>query len=331
MTDHQESRTEEVFRPLERSGLPRIEFRRSQRRDAVFYLAAFSAAILSWVVRFIPSGFVSFVARRIGDLSYLVSKQWRANVSSNISHVLDEPEDSARVQRTVRSIFQTNALNLVSLLRTPHQSLDELYEQTRLVHGDWGILDDAVAEGNGVVLLTAHLGPFDTMGITISAHGDRFVALTAKTTNRFVFEFMSFLRKAHRLELIEASSSGVREAIQVLRGGYVLCLLSDRDFFLNGRQVSFFGEETTLPIGAARLSRETGAAIVPMFTVRAGDTNLLMIEDAFHVERTSDRNADIAAGMVRVVDAIETAISIAPDQWVMFQRVWPEEAEIPTR
>lgn len=107
----------------------------------------------------------------------------------------------------------------------------------------------------------------------------------------------------------------------------MLCLLSDRDFFLNGRDIEFFGEQTTLPIGAVRMARETGASIVPVFTIRQGRKHALLIEPAFTVEKSDDRNGDIALGMERVVRTLERAITLAPEQWVMFQRVWPENAE----
>jgi lauroyl/myristoyl acyltransferase len=310
---------------IERSHLPRIEFRKSQSRDLVFYLAAFTAAALSWIVRVIPDAIEDWIALRLGDLSYLLSKNWRSNVDSNMAHVLDEEPGSARVRRTTRSIFQTNALNVGTLLRTPHQSPAQLLEGVRLTHGGWSVLDDALARGKGVIVLTAHLGSFDTMGSAISAHGYPIAALTARTTNRFTFEFISFLRAAHRVRLIEASSSGVREAFDWVRSGNVLCLLSDRDFFVNGEVVEFFGERTTLPVGAVRIARETGATVVPMFTFRQGRNNALMIEQPFIVERTNDKQDDIAIGMQRVVGALEGAISIAPEQWVMFQRVWPED------
>ncbi len=309
---------------IERSHLPRIEFRKSQRRDAIFYLAAFSAASLSWVVRFVPDAVEDFVARRIGDLSYLFSRSWRASVDSNLSHVLDEAPGSARVRRTTRAIFQTNALNVATMLRGPHQSPQQLLKGIHVARGDWSIVEDAMAKGCGVIVLTAHLGSFDTMGSAISARGFPIAAITTKTTNRFTFEFISFLRSAHKLKLIEASSAGVREAIEWVRGGNVLCLLSDRDFFLNGEQVEFFGEQTTLPVGAVRIARDTGATIVPIFTIRHGRKYALLIEQPFVVERTSDRADDVRIGMQRVIAALEGAIEIAPEQWVMFQRVWPE-------
>lgn len=310
---------------IERSHLPRIEFRKSQRRDGIFYLAAFLAAALSWVVRFVPDAFEDWVALRIGDLSYLISKTWRANVDSNVSHILDDGPTSARVRRTTRSIFQTNALNVATMLRSPHQSPAQLLDGVRLTHGDWSTLDDALARGRGVIVLTAHLGSFDTMGSAISARGYPIAALTTKTTNRFTFEFISFLRAAHHVKLIEASSAGVREAIEWVRAGNILCLLSDRDFFVNGEPVDFFGERTTLPVGSVRIARDTGATVVPMFTLRQGRKHALMIEQPFVVERTADRADDVKVGMQRVIAALEGAIEIAPEQWVMFQRVWPED------
>lgn len=330
MTGTDESPLSKLSVRTDRSHLPRIEFRKSQRRDVVFYLAAFLAAFLSWCMRFIPNGLEDWAARRIGDLSYLVSRQWRANVESNIAHVIDEPETSARVRRTARSIFQTNALNVVTLLRAPHQSPDELLATLQLTHESWNVIEDALARGRGVIVLTAHLGSFDTMGSALAARGYPIAALTARTTSRFAFEFISFLRQSHRLKLIEASSSGVREAIKVLHEGKILCLLSDRDFFLSGRNVEFFGEKTTLPIGAARLARDTGASVVPIFTVRQGLTHALMIEPSFTVPKTGNRELDIDSAVRLTTGSLEKGISTAPDQWVMFQRVWPEGVPIST-
>jgi KDO2-lipid IV(A) lauroyltransferase len=332
MSDPQNDETHptQISKRIQRSSLPRIEFRKSQRRDLTFYTAAFFAAALSWLARFTPDAFEDFIARRIGDLSYLTSRKWRANVESNISHVIDQPEDSAIVHRTARSIFQNNALNVATVLRSPHQTKQHLLSTLTLPHEGWDVLEDALARGQGVIILTAHLGSFDTMGSAVAARGFPIAALTARTTSRFLFEFVSFLRQAHGVQLIEASSSGVREAIAHLRQGKVLCLLSDRDFFLNGQDVVFFGEETTLPTGAARLARDTGATVVPIFTVRLENGHALMIEPSFTIEKSANRDSDVELGMTRVVSALERAIANAPDQWVMFQRVWPEETPAPT-
>jgi len=82
---------------------------------------------------------------------------------------------------------------------------------------------------------------------------------------------------------------------------------------------------TTLPTGAVRIARDTGASIVPVFTFRTGSGHGLIIEPPFVVEKTASLEADLACGLEQVVAALERWISVAPDQWVMFQRVWPSE------
>jgi KDO2-lipid IV(A) lauroyltransferase len=107
--------------------------------------------------------------------------------------------------------------------------------------------------------------------------------------------------------------------------GKCAVIVTDRDFFHNGVEVSFFGAKTTLPPGAVRIARDTGAAIVPVFGKRIGGRHRMTIHQGFTIPRTSNLAEDIAAGMDQVISAMEVGLQDAPDQWVMFQRVWPSE------
>jgi phosphatidylinositol dimannoside acyltransferase len=142
---------------------------------------------------------------------------------------------------------------------------------------------------------------------------------------------VTYLRKKRGPNIIEASPSGVRKVIQAIRRGECGVLASDRDFFLNGLPVEFFGKETTLPPGAIRLARDTGAPVVPLFSVHLGNRHGIVIEPSFTVERTKNLDQDLREGMVKLVAVLEKAIGASPDQWVMFQRVWPLEPVDPVR
>jgi lauroyl/myristoyl acyltransferase len=311
-----------------RSNLPRIEFRKSQRRDFTYFVAAFTASLLSWVVWLLPSAFSRWLALRIGDLGYHLSNKWRENVESNLSHVLDLPASAEQIRDIARKVFQTSMLNMVDLLNTPHQSGQDILDSLHITEGDWGIVDECLLHGNGAIIVTAHLGPFDFVANSLKLKGFPLTVLTARTTSRLIFDLVLFLRRSHDLPLIEASSSGVREVMKVLQEGQCIGLATDRDFFLSGRSVEFFGEETSLPGGAARLARETGACIIPMFTMRRRGSLELRIKEAFNVPKTADRSTDLENGMSRIVRALEETISQAPEQWVMFQRVWPDDESI---
>jgi phosphatidylinositol dimannoside acyltransferase len=65
-----------------------------------------------------------------------------------------------------------------------------------------------------------------------------------------------------------------------------------------------------------------------MFTMRRRGSLELRIKEAFNVPKTADRSTDLENGMSRIVRALEETISQAPEQWVMFQRVWPDDESI---
>jgi KDO2-lipid IV(A) lauroyltransferase len=316
---------EEAQRIPPRSTLPRIEFGRSKRGDYVYYIALISAALASWIVRILPRVVTTAIALGISRLSYRMSRGFRENVFSNLSHVFDLPADAPELVPYARSIFRTNALNGADLLHIPHMNREDYEKLIVLREGAWQTLDAAAASGKGAIIITAHLGPFDLVASALKVRGYPLSALTARTTNRFPFHAVTFLRSAQHMRVIETSSGGLRDVIRLLGRGEMIVLLSDRDFFLSGRETMFFDEPTTLPIGAVRLARDTGAPIIPFFAHRGNRQNSLVIREPIIVPRTDDKDADVAAGLDLVARELERAIRESPDQWVLFQRAWPED------
>jgi KDO2-lipid IV(A) lauroyltransferase len=188
-------------------------------------------------------------------------------------------------------------------------------------------LDRALALGKGCILITAHVGAFDYMGHYLHARGYKLTIVTGRTTARIVFDGVTYLRQSNGLSLVEATPSGVRKAIQTVMQGNCAVIVCDRDFFQNGNDVVLFGDPTTLPPGAVRIARDTGAAIVPVFGKRIGNRHRLTILEPFTVEKTPHLGADLSRGMDMVVKSMETGLRDAPDQWVMFQSVWPSEQD----
>ena len=49
----------------------------------------------------------------------------------------------------------------------------------------------------------------------------------------------------------------------------------------------------------------------------------MTVEDPLWLTRTDDAEADLKRGLVALVATLERHIRATPEQWVMFQRVWP--------
>ncbi|MEA2516154.1 MAG: phosphatidylinositol dimannoside acyltransferase [Thermomicrobiales bacterium] len=312
-----------------RSHLPRVEFRLEERRHVRHLLSIVLAVVASWTIRLMPERLRRYVATKGGDLSYRYSKLYRESVTANLRQVLGPDVSERDLQSAVRNVFRFSGRNLADMLLVPHLGSDEIAQRVPLISGKWSYLDDALTAGKGAVLITGHLGAFDFVGQALHQRGYKLTSVTGRTTSRFLFDAVTFLRRSHDMRLVEASPSGIRRVIQALRRGEGAVFLTDRDFFQNGKPVRFFGRETTLSPGAVRIARDTGAPIVPVFGIRTRTGHGMILEPAFHVEKTHDLDADVAHGLAKVTAVLERVIGSAPDQWVMFQRVWPEEPADP--
>jgi KDO2-lipid IV(A) lauroyltransferase len=310
----------------------RPQFRKEERRELRHQLSVGIAIVLSWLFWLIPPPVRGWFADRCGDLFYRASSTYPRNVRENVEIVQGYMgRASADAEPLVRSIFRTSARNFMDLIIIPRHRKRTFLTSVRLNQGSWQALDDALAAGKGGLLVTGHLGCFDYIGQALVARGYKLTVVTGRTTARFIFDGVTYLRGSRGLAMVEPTPSGVRAVMKAVRRNEFAVFLADRDFFQNGYDVTFMGQETTLPPGPVRIARETGAPIIPILSRRVKRGHEVSFGEPFRVERTADMKADMAAGMERLVAALERLITSSLDQWVMFQRVWPEHRHVPVR
>ena len=309
----------------------RPQFRKEERREFRYQLSVGMAIAFSWLFWLIPAPLRGWVADRFGDLFYRVSSTYPRNVRDNVTTVRNYMGSEGDSETLVRSIFRTSARNFMDLIIIPRHRKQSFITSVRLTQGAWQTLDDALAAGKGGLLVSAHLGCFDYIGQALTARGYPLTVVTGRTTSRFIFDGVTWLRGSRGLRLVEPTPSGVRAVMKAVRRNEFAVFVADRDFFQNGHDVTFMGQETTLPPGPVRIARETGAPIIPIMARRVRRGHEVSIGEPFYVAQTADMKADMAAGMKRLVAALERWITASLDQWVMFQRVWPEHKHVPVR
>lgn len=285
------------------------------------------AKILSQLTRILPLPLAYFLADRSSDLTYLLFRTYRRNVTENVVRVVGSDKSAKEIRAIVRKTFRYSGRNFYDLLRVPQISSDELARLVTFSDESKRHLDNVLEQRRGGLVVTAHFGAFDFVGQILWENGYELTSLTTRTVPEFLYAVVTYLRATRGLALEEATPGGVRRVLIKLKRGGLVGLLSDRDFFQNGLPVTFFGHQTTLPSGAVRLARETGAPIVPLFAERLERGYRLTVEPPFHIHRTDDPRADMIGGLQQIVTRYEHYIKSAPEQWVMFQRVWAEEPQ----
>jgi KDO2-lipid IV(A) lauroyltransferase len=133
-------------------------------------------------------------------------------------------------------------------------------------------IEQALAAGRGLVLLTPHLGAFEVIA---QAYAERFgarwpmTALYRPAKKAWLRELEETARARPGLLTAPASLAGVRQMIRALRSGQTVGLLPDQvppDGM--GVWAPFFGQDAYTMTLAARLSLQTGAPVLLMIGER---------------------------------------------------------------
>jgi lauroyl/myristoyl acyltransferase len=294
-------------------------------------LSVYCAWLLSRCCCLLPKSVGYWIADRCGDLVSSLFPTYRRNVGSNIATVLGSDGMPDQVHRLTRQVFRTSGRNFLDLLHVPHYSSGSLRASVSVSEESWGRLDQVIHAGQGGIIVTAHFGAFDYVGQIFWANGYPLTMLAARTVPEFIYTGVNHLRTSRGARLEEVTPGGVRRVMMALKRGELIGILADRDFYQNGLPVTFFGRETTLPIGPVRMARDTSAPILAVFAKRLKHRYQLVIEPPFHVDKTGDAERDIRNALQRIASIFERTIREAPEQWVMFQRVWPERPAQPVR
>ena len=111
----------------------------------------------------------------------------------------------------------------------------------------------------------------------------------------------------------------MEQLADVLTAGGTICLLGDRDLKGTGVPVTFFGEETTMPTGAARLAQETGASLHVVHSWFEG--TIAYPEWGLSVSAPLP-TGDIAATVCAQAAIMEQNIAAHPADWHLLQPFW---------
>jgi lauroyl/myristoyl acyltransferase len=254
---------------------------------------------------------------------------YRRAVMANLRTVYGDTLPEREIRKRARWVFRTSSRNFWDLASLPRFNRERLEPMLYVEQGSWELIDEAMAKGSGAILISAHLGAFDFIGQYVLTGRHRPLVLTSATVPNYLFAGVTYWRGSMGIRLEVVNSHSLRHFVRAIRNGEFVAMVNDRNFGGAGYPVEFFGKSTTLPVGAVKLAREMGAPLIPVFAYRKSIQDrtrefFFRIGKPIYVERTKNRDRDVESGMKHVVAVLEENIRRAPEQWVMFQPVWPE-------
>jgi KDO2-lipid IV(A) lauroyltransferase len=288
-------------------------------REEVAYHAYRAVAGLS---RSLPPRIGSIVFGLLGRAGLALMPGLRATVAANQAQVLGLPPEHPAVRSSTREAFRTYARYWHETFRIPLYTDAEFAARTDVVGYDH--VEDALAQGRGLICVLPHLGNWDVGGRYMTSRGLVMVSVAEDLRPERLFRLFLDHRRALGMEILGLAQDAQvgRRLARTLAGNGVVALVADRDLSGRGVEVEMFGRPRKLPAGPALLSLTTGAPILvsPVYQTPGGWR--IVFSSPLEAEVTGDRRRDVAALTRRMGEGFERAISAAPADWHLFQPAW---------
>jgi KDO2-lipid IV(A) lauroyltransferase len=192
--------------------------------------------------------------------------------------------------------------------------------------------------GQGVLVLTGHLGAWELSSFYHSLMGHPMGMVIRRLDNPRVDAFVNALRCRHGNRVLHKDDFA-RGLLTAMHRGETVGILMDTNMTPpQGVFVPFFGTEACTATALARIALKTNAAVLPGFLVwepgereggsgRAKGSYVLHFGPELALSRTADPEADILASTARCTATIESWIRRYPDQWLWVHRRWKTRPE----
>lgn len=284
----------------------------------------------SVVIPHLPGWCIPLLANVAGFVAFLIATKARKQATSNMIHVLgkDRVASSAgrrRLRRTVLRMFQNNVRNYLDLFTLPYISPEKILNSMDIE----GIehVEQALALGKGVILFSAHFGPFNYLAQWISIKGYQMIIPVERLKDERILDLTVTLRNSKGVQFLPLGGSApMRAIIKALRNNQLVLITADRAVEGESVETVFFGEPARLPIGPVSLSLRTGAALVGACGWRASNSRMGGKFVPLTLELTEDERNNTGTVMCALVKKLEQYIQAYPEQWVVFSPVWISDA-----
>ena len=274
------------------------------------------------VVGKLPERPVLWAAKKAAD-RFSADGRGPAQLRRNLARVTGlAPEDvpDALVKASMRSYLRY----WVEAFRLPAIAGPELAQRIEGMIRGRDLLEESAAAGDGIILLVTHSGNWDMAGMWAARRFGGFTTVAERLRPEELYDAFVEFRESLGFEILpltggEPPMAGLRAKLE---SGGVIALVGERDFGGRGAEVDFFGEKTVMPIGAAQLDRDTGAALHVAGLWFDGDEWGLKVHRRIPTEgrKIADIVQDSAALMA-------SDIAAHPADWHMLQPLWTADKE----
>ncbi len=292
-------------------------------RFFLYVAARFFAALIC----FLPRSIAQKLAAWGGEAAFLVVSRQRNKTLKNLRTAFGGTKSSAEIEKIARGVFRNFAQTAVEVLQFPKLTRAKIAELVDLGSAV-EVYRNLLAEGHGLISITAHLGNWELLAGTFGLMGFQGAVIARQIYYEPYNRWVVGLRSAIHVPTIYRDRAS-RDILKVLGQNQIIGMLPDQDIEgLKGIFVDFFGRLAYTPVAPVRLALQLGTPILPNFLVRLPDGRYkVVLGEAIRPDSGMDRGEAVFALTSRWMQSFEKVIRQYPEQWAWMHDRWKTKPE----
>lgn len=276
-------------------------------------------------------GRILSIGRFVGPLVMnRIKKQKRRGLDQLMTGLSCSGEEAEKI---LQKVYENIGMSVMEMLYMPRlvKEKPHIGDYIKIDHPEY--LEEAYAEGKGIVGLTAHIGNWEWLGAGLALYGYPTSAIGKKQADDALMKIINEYR-AQAGQHIYLTGTGGYEMIAAARSmkkNHILGFLSDKDGGHSGIPVRFMNRIFSFPQGPATFAKKFKAPILPIFITRDADQkgHTIRIGKPFHFVEMEDKEEELIANSQKMATVMETFIKEYPTDWMWFQHLfWTKPEEI---
>jgi len=286
--------------------------------------------IFRWLAFFLtalPYDIATGLVRNFVRFGYGLAGKYRNITAENIRlanpPVVATPDTANQLALRTFEYFALSFVHMLYMDRFIH-----LKEKKHIRFENSGVIDTALKQDRGVILISGHLGNWE-IGINELAKKGYPINLVAfQYVNPYLNNMMNQFRLRCKVNIIPTKGA-IKHCEAALNRDEVVIMLVDQTGREEGVETQFFGRTAPAMWGPANLHLKTGAPIIPYGVHYNNEPDAgfrihytINIKEPIRFQPTGNKDADIKQLAQLYLSEIEKIIRRAPEQWIWFHRRW---------
>jgi len=263
-----------------------------------------------------PRWLMGLLMEGVFPIVFLTIKELRQICIRNFQLVYGDSKDKRGYEQITKQYIKSIGYSMMDLLYYVCRP-NQLSKIVHFEHEDR--LKKALASGKGVIAVSAHMGNFPLMFVSLVQKGYKVNVVIRSMRDENFSRFMYRLCDPWGIRMIQTSPAKqfVRETLAALKRNELLFILLDEVVAKeDGVKVKFLNREVARARGPVLFFERTSAPILPLFIVKDEKNHFkIFVEQPFVIDKGGSAQENMVKNITGLTQIVERFVNQYPFQW----------------